>query len=431
MALSVPFSALRLLAGLATMAAIVLQPLIPPKVFTLRPNPAISSALYGHQHANDKPSAYWIDEQQQYFHCNYLPTDLYSCGYTLAFGADPTRGVDLTDYEGLQLKVVYKGDAPRLRIFMRNYNPQFDSSPDPGISSKFMSVAIRTADLQDATYVKMNEFSVGEWWIRDFDVPRVHSAPEFTNVTSLGIDFIFPGRNEVHVQEVVLVGAWIKKETLYLLIIAVWLLLIAWEGLYKIVAIYRKSTLVSERIDRLMSDYKNLEMEKREYETRSVTDVLTGVMNRAGAQQVLKHLFDGDQSRFIGILLLDVDHFKAVNDQLGHDAGDRVLQDVARLLGETTRATDVFGRWGGEEFILICPHLPADSLVTLAEKIRLRVSDHVFEAGPSPLHLSMSIGATLAMASESIDEVLKRADLALYEAKNTGRNQVVFKPYKD
>ena len=198
--------------GLLTCAAIFLQHLIPPKVLTLRPNAALVSNLYGHQHSGGQPSAYWVDETQQHFHCDYSPTDPYSCGYTIAFGADPTLGIDLTGYEALQLKIRYQGEAPRIRIFMRNYNPHFDRSPDPGISSKFMSVSIRAADLHEPVLVKMNEFSVGEWWIRDFDVPRIHSAPEFTNVTSLGIDFIFHGSNEVRVESVALVGARIKRK---------------------------------------------------------------------------------------------------------------------------------------------------------------------------------------------------------------------------
>ncbi|HMU65801.1 MAG TPA: GGDEF domain-containing protein [Cellvibrionaceae bacterium] len=145
-------------------------------------------------------------------------------------------------------------------------------------------------------------------------------------------------------------------------------------------------------------------------------------------QQFLKQLFDGDLNGSIGVLLLDVDHFKAVNDQQGHDAGDRVLKEVALLVAHNIRLTDVFGRWGGEEFILICPQMPAERLIALAEKLRIAISEYRFEADRRPLHLSMSIGATLARANESIDTVLKRADLALYEAKNSGRNKVVFKP---
>ncbi|MFO1367907.1 MAG: GGDEF domain-containing protein [Marinagarivorans sp.] len=425
---AVPFSAVRILVGLLTCAAIFLQHLIPPKVLTLRPNAALVSNLYGHQHSGGQPSAYWVDETQQHFHCDYSPTDPYSCGYTIAFGADPTLGIDLTGYEALQLKIRYQGEAPRIRIFMRNYNPHFDRSPDPGISSKFMSVSIRAADLHEPVLVKMNEFSVGEWWIRDFDVPRIHSAPEFTNVTSLGIDFIFHGSNEVRVESVALVGARIKKETFYLAIIVVWILLVAWEGFCKIYYMYRNSQSASQRIDRLLHDYKNLEIEKQEFVALSTTDILTGILNRAGVQQFWAKLFRAESAYSpLGVLLLDVDYFKSVNDTYGHDAGDHVLKAVATLIASNTRQSDILGRWGGEEFILICPQLPAEHLLSFAEDIRSRVRDHVFESPHAPLHLSISIGATLAQANESFESVLKRADLALYEAKYAGRDRVVFK----
>ncbi len=423
---AVHFTVARLAAALLTIAAILAQYFLPPKIMPLRPNSIIPSILYGLPREGGRSSINWLDEANQRFHCEYVPSDPYSCGYTLALGADATRGMDLSNYDSLKLSLIYSGDAPRIRIFMRNYNPLFDKSDDPGLSSKFMSVAIRTADLTEPTYVQMKEFGVGEWWIRDFDVPRIHSAPEFTNVTYLGVDFIFHSNNVVQVQSIELVGAWIKKETLYLVIIAMWLTLIIGEVLYKIYGLYRNSTLTTERFDRLISDYKNLELEKREFETRSVTDVLTGAMNRAGVQQFIEQLFSTDRSGQMGVLLLDVDHFKAVNDQFGHDVGDRVLTDVAKLIAQNTRLTDVFGRWGGEEFILICPQVPAEHLSALAEKIRAAMDDYVFAAGGAALHLSISIGATLAAAHESFEAVLKRADLALYEAKNTGRNRVVF-----
>ena len=114
-----------------TCAAIFLQHLIPPKVLTLRPNAALVSNLYGHQHSGGQPSAYWVDETQQHFHCDYSPTDPYSCGYTIAFGADPTLGIDLTGYEALQLKIRYQGEAPRIRIFMRNYNSTLIAARTP------------------------------------------------------------------------------------------------------------------------------------------------------------------------------------------------------------------------------------------------------------------------------------------------------------
>lgn len=202
----------------------------------------------------------------------------------------------------------------------------------------------------------------------------------------------------------------------------------AWEGFSKVYEIYGASKSASQRIDRLLHDYKNLEIEKQQFVALSTTDNLTGILNRAGVQQLLAPLFGAELNRpQLGVLLMDVDHFKSVNDTFGHDIGDRVLKDVAKLIADNTRQTDILGRWGGEEFILICPQLPAERLIAFAEKIRSTISDFVFESPQAPLRLSMSIGVTLALAHEPFETVLKRADLALYEAKYAGRDRVVFK----
>lgn len=423
---SATYSVLRLAAGLLTVALLLLQNFIPPKLYKVRPNVSFVSTLYGHQHGNQY-SAAWLNEEKQHFTCEYYAEDPYSCGFIINFDSDPARGIDMSDYSGLQIKIKYVGDAPRFRIFLRDFNPRFDNVKEPNLSAKFMSVVIRTSDLAGPAFIKMSEFSVGEWWIRDFDVPRAHSAPEFNNVTALGIDFIFPGKNELVIESVELVGEWVKKETLYFSIIVIWMTLILWEGIFKVYKLYQESKRSSQHIDRLISDYKNLEIEKKNFEVLSTTDVLTGVMNRAGVQQFMAKLFDGDMGKNnIGLMLFDIDHFKQVNDLRGHDAGDRVLQGVAKLIAQTTRQTDVFGRWGGEEFILICPHLPVDRLIAFAEKVRITVNEFVFEQETKPLQISISIGATLAQGDESFDAILKRADLALYEAKNRGRNRVVF-----
>ncbi len=423
---SAHYTIFRLLAGLLTVAVIVAQHYIPPKIWPLRPNPAVMNALYFHARPNGTNSAYWVDQQKDHFHCDYAVGDPHSCGYTLNFDPDLSRGVDLSNYDGFWINLKYRGDASLIRLHLRNYNPTYDDPANPGISAKFMSVVIRSGDFNGPTYVRLSEFSVGEWWIQQFNAPRAHSAPEFTNVTGFGIDFISPHTSEIEVVSIELVGDWIQKETFYLIVIAVWMALILWEGFAKVYAIYQQSKTASQHIDRLLTDYQKLEIEKREFQALSTTDALTGVMNRAGLQQFLNKLYDTPvEQRQVALLVFDVDHFKRINDRRGHDAGDRVLQGVAKLIAENIRQSDIFGRWGGEEFILICPQIQAERLCALAEKIRSTVHEHIFESHGDPLKISVSIGAAVGRPQETFDELFKRADLALYEAKSGGRNCVV------
>ena len=155
----------------------------------------------------------------------------------------------------------------------------------------------------------------------------------------------------------------------------------------------------------------------------SVTDQLTDLFNR----QKLAEVFASELQRTrrfgqpFSVILLDIDHFKLVNDQHGHQAGDRVLVAVARLLAEKTRETDTVGRWGGEEFLSICPQTDPPGAMILAEKVRAGIAEFDF---PLVHHVTISLGVATCRPDDDIDGLIARADAALYEAKNAGRNRV-------
>lgn len=420
------YNALRLFAGLLTIAIVVAHQYVPEKRITLLPNSNYPSSIYGPEDTPGMPSAQWIDEQTQHWKCNFFPHHGYSCGYSISFTANDVSGFDLDKYDGLNIKVNYKGDAQRIRVYMRNYNAAYDRG-DPLQSSKFLSTIIRTGDLNRNTYVKFSEFSVGEWWIKDFDIPREHVAPEFSNVISMGFDFINHGEHELEIDYIELTGSWIQRESLYLAIIAFWMALIIWEGVNRFYIVYRDSRFAYQKIAKLETDYDLLELKKSEYEALSTTDVLTGVLNRAGIQRILENAFQREQEKSnMGFLLFDIDHFKQVNDIHGHDCGDRILKQLSTLISESVRQRDAFGRWGGEEFVLLCFQIKEEQLLALAEKLRRLVESHEFEQD-TPLTVTVSIGATLITSGDSFEGVFKRADLALYDAKHEGRNRVVFK----
>ena len=123
----------------------------------------------------------------------------------------------------------------------------------------------------------------------------------------------------------------------------------------------------------------------------------------------------------LSLLILDIDHFKAVNDNFGHQAGDAVLVELARFISAHVRAHDVFARWGGEEFALLAIQSDRDEAMRLAEKLRQAVAEHDF---PSVERLSISIGMATYRPEEGIQALVARADEALYGAKNAGRNRV-------
>lgn len=162
------------------------------------------------------------------------------------------------------------------------------------------------------------------------------------------------------------------------------------------------------------------------YKALSVTDPLTGTYNRAGIAQIVQGLFANQEMKNgVSVMLMDIDNFKPINDCYGHDVGDRVLMDIADIVRAVVRQGDRFGRWGGEEFILLCPSSTEAGAQHLADKIRAAIADHPFISGDGPLHITISVGIALVAQNESFAGALKRADRALYRAKTGGRNRTV------
>ncbi|AGX87882.1 diguanylate cyclase [Candidatus Symbiobacter mobilis] len=168
---------------------------------------------------------------------------------------------------------------------------------------------------------------------------------------------------------------------------------------------------------------RKLQAINREFERLSITDRLTGLYNRLRLDTVLEAEVQRS-SRFgqpFSVILLDIDHFKAVNDEYGHHTGDDVLIEVARILQTHTRETDVVGRWGGEEFLVVCPHTHREGARTLAENLRSKMQERDI---PTVGHKTASFGVAAYEAKDHAKDVVARADTALYEAKRNGRNRV-------
>lgn len=181
----------------------------------------------------------------------------------------------------------------------------------------------------------------------------------------------------------------------------------------------------------IQSNVELLEAQSRvEYELR--TDYLTRLFNRRyidGALDDLKKSVTLNTSPF-SVLVLDIDHFKKINDQYGHSTGDQVLQQIAEIINMNIRKDDIAARWGGEEFMLILPNTDDTLAYTIGERIRRAIDCCHFKSDNSieTIRLSASIGISEVKAFEQdFSEVLLRADQGMYEAKNAGRNRTVIK----
>ena len=160
---------------------------------------------------------------------------------------------------------------------------------------------------------------------------------------------------------------------------------------------------------------------------RATLDHLTGLPNRAAyevqlGEELMKRSRGG---RSLSFIICDVDHFKQINDNYGHIAGDKVLQLIASTLKKNLREADFIARYGGEEFVILLPGTPADAAAGVAEKLRTSIEACPFNFRGERVSITMSFGISEFRALESTEMVFERADKALYKAKKSGRNRAV------
>jgi diguanylate cyclase (GGDEF)-like protein len=160
----------------------------------------------------------------------------------------------------------------------------------------------------------------------------------------------------------------------------------------------------------------------------AIYDTLTDLFNRRYFEERLsaeaQKAFESESN--LSIIMVDIDHFKKVNDTFGHDGGDKVLREIASLLKNSVRKHDTVARYGGEEFVLLLPGAPLDPTNMVAERIRRSVENTSFDMGQTQIHITISLGISNfpIHRMKSKEELVKMADLALYEAKRGGRNRV-------
>ncbi len=183
---------------------------------------------------------------------------------------------------------------------------------------------------------------------------------------------------------------------------------------------------LDQALERLRETNAALEVERDAAASQAIRDELTGVFNRRHleaemAVQVARSLRRGSP---LTVALLDIDHFKEINDRFGHQAGDEALRHVTDVMGRSIRGVDVFGRWGGEEFLLIMPDTPLDKAQVLCNRLRDAVRSARLDVIVDSDAITLSGGVAQLRSSEGRDEVIRRADVALYAAKAAGRDRI-------
>jgi len=198
------------------------------------------------------------------------------------------------------------------------------------------------------------------------------------------------------------------------------MLVLAFETLQRLITLRERNRRNTHRLS-------ELKVESDKYKELSNTDSLTGISNRAGLMHRVSSIMQNNQHQLMGyaVMVLDVDHFKKINDENGHDIGDNILKNLSHSIKDFIRSDDYIARWGGEEFVILAHLRAKGSERILAEKIRMMVESTTFE-NDQAINITVSLGVAIAQFDETFDDVFKRADKNLYKAKSNGRNRVVY-----
>jgi len=170
---------------------------------------------------------------------------------------------------------------------------------------------------------------------------------------------------------------------------------------------------------------KEIERINKELEYNATMDFLTDLYNRRKSDEILENEWERYKryKRNFSIIILDIDDFKNINDKYGHNVGDKILNEFAGILKENVRKTDKIGRWGGEEFLIVCSESNLEESLIVAEKIRTGICKNKFEVDEL---ITGSFGISTAKGKESIYELVSKADEAMYIAKNKGKNRIEY-----
>ncbi len=196
------------------------------------------------------------------------------------------------------------------------------------------------------------------------------------------------------------------------------------DELYKkIDELEKENKKLKEKINKNIEKLDNLQDKFEEYKHLSYIDPLTGLYNRRGFEKELKRVINSSKNVFL--IYLDIDDFKKINDQYGHNAGDEVLKDIGEILRNFIRKGTKIFRLGGEEFAIILSDLTQQDIYKIAERLRKVIENHNVRIDEKIVSYTASFGITEYKDNESLKEFVDRADKAMYEAKKNGKNRVV------
>ncbi len=411
---------------LATIAGLFTVFWAPVKRLQLYPQDNMLVDVFADHGQGGNSYVYWESDKQ--FICDLQSSHLPAkyCGISIKL-FDPNqapktdtykklRNIDISDYQRVILDANLEGPSSELRFFMR-------STPNTNgrdlSHAKYMFTYFKKQELgKQPAAAGLNQFTIPLWWLDNYYKSRDDFVQDFSIIKEFGVDIPSDspdGEYAITLNKIEVEGKWISNESVYAIIIAMWLVYFATK---LISYLLRQRRLFTQSITTLE---KNVDQLKH----TASNDHLTGVLNRRGLLSALDESPVMNDNSYL--FIFDIDHFKHINDQYGHSNGDAVLCFFARQLSSAIRSQDLFGRWGGEEFVLLSQQRHQADAFSFAERLRKLINQQDFllsyQGRQINIRLSMCIGLTSIAKGEDFSAALNRADLALYQAKKAGRNR--------
>jgi diguanylate cyclase (GGDEF)-like protein len=332
--------------------------------------------------------------------------------------------LDLSHYDSIQVKVRFHSQQPtcRIRVQFRNINPIYTRAEIPQ-TMKYNEVQYDPRDNGYPAKFVWGDFRVPVWWSNMVNSPYWLSRTEVTNVSQIDITTpeVMPlgSIGSIEVVSLSLYGKQIAPTLFYQCVLGIWVLMALLFLIVRTI-LYSRSLRAQEIREReLRSVNDALSLRSREMENMAKQDSLTNLLNRHGLRDHLVSAMDKARSgrETMSVIMVDIDHFKKINDSQGHARGDEILREVALTLKNSTRTNDCVARWGGEEFLILCPATQLHVAAMVAEKLRRFVEG-------LPSQVTCSFGVAEFRGEGTASDLIQRADQALYRAKESGRNQV-------
>ena len=332
-------------------------------------------------------------------------------------------GIDMSRFEYMIIDASYTGPgALKFGLVM--------SEAEEGLTrldqwQTFKVLQVESLDLPSngKLMIPLNWFVVAQWW-KDMAKPSIeHSVVNLDNIVYAGLAMNFGGVEGEHVltlHSFRLHGKLISQADLLLILVAMWVLCaIGWLAILSLSL--RTQLKDSKAAIALLSTINNaLQLEARELAGQAHIDPLTGVLNRQGLRAALMNT-SSLLTDPMAVIFIDIDHFKSINDTHGHDIGDEVLRKFASVIASGIRSSDRLVRWGGEEFLIVCPMTNVYQGRILADNLRHSLHQQTWPAG---LRVTASFGVSQHHERDEVGVAIKRADAELYRAKQGGRDRV-------